>query len=55
MKQGVLPLQYEEEKNLTGMTALAGLPVYVDLMHMAGIWPSTSPATGSWSAEKRLI
>jgi len=27
MAQGVLPFKYETEKNTTGMTALAGLPV----------------------------
>jgi len=31
MPQGVLPYKYEEEKNDTGMTALTGLPVYLDL------------------------
>lgn len=31
MAQGVLPFRYETEKNTTGMTALAGLPVYLDL------------------------
>ena len=40
MKQGVLPFQYEEEKTSTGMTALAGLPAYLDLAHVAGLWRS---------------
>jgi hypothetical protein len=31
MPQGVLSYKYEEEKSGTGMTALAGLPVYLDL------------------------
>ena len=31
MTQGVLPFKYEEEKAQTGMTPLAGLPVYLDL------------------------
>ena len=31
MAQGVLPFKYEEEKKDTGMTGLAGLPVYLDL------------------------
>jgi hypothetical protein len=31
MAQGVLPFKYESEKKTTGMTALAGLPVYLDL------------------------
>lgn len=34
MSQGVLPFKYEAEKNNTGMTALAGLPLYLDLMHV---------------------
>ena len=33
MAQGALPFKYEEEKNTTGMTALAGLPAYLDLAH----------------------
>ena len=33
MSQGVLGFKYEEEKHDTGMTGLAGLPVYLDLMH----------------------
>ena len=37
MKQGVLPFQYEEEKNSTGMTALAGLPTYLDLTQVIGL------------------
>jgi hypothetical protein len=32
MAQGVLGFKYEEEKHETGMTGLAGLPVYLDLM-----------------------
>ena len=31
MEQGVLSYQYEREKNEAGMTALGGLPVYLDL------------------------
>ncbi|MFQ5874941.1 MAG: IS1380 family transposase [Dehalococcoidia bacterium] len=37
MKQGVLPFQYEQEKTSTGMTALGGLPAYLDLAHAAGL------------------
>jgi len=32
MSQGVLRFKYEEEKHATGMTGLAGLPLYLDLM-----------------------
>ena len=37
MAQGVLGFKYEEEKHETGMTGLAGLPVYLDLMHAMGM------------------
>ena len=37
MSQGVLPFKYEEEKTLTGITALAGLPVYLDLAKVIGL------------------
>ena len=37
MTQGVLPFKYEEEKKDTGMTALAGLPVYLDLAQVIGL------------------
>ena len=39
MTQGVLPFKYEEEKRGLGLTALGGLPVYLDMarvMDMAG-------------------
>ena len=31
MPQGVLPFYYEEEKSDSGLTGLAGLPLYLDL------------------------
>jgi hypothetical protein len=31
MEQGVLPFEYKEEKKDTGITGLAGLPLYLDL------------------------
>jgi len=37
MTQGILPFKYETERNATGMTALAGLPVYLDLIHVTGL------------------
>ena len=37
MEQGVLPFKYEAEKKTTGMTALAGLPAYLDLTKVAGL------------------
>src|SRR4030042_441364 len=35
--QGILPYKYEEERNEGGMTALAGLPVYLDLATVLGM------------------
>jgi hypothetical protein len=37
MAQGVLGFKYEEERPDTGMTGLAGLPVYLDLLHAMGL------------------
>jgi len=40
MAQGVLSYKYEEEKKTSGMTALAGLPVYLDLASVMGLGDS---------------
>lgn len=40
MAQGVLPFKYEEEGKESGMTALGGLPVYMDLATVMGIGES---------------
>jgi hypothetical protein len=37
MSQGILGFKYEEEKHETGMTGLAGLPVYLDLIRAMGL------------------
>lgn len=37
MAQGLLAFKYEEEKKATGMTALAGLPVYMELAEKMGL------------------
>jgi len=37
MAQGQLPFQYEQERREGGMTALAGLPVYLDLAQVVGL------------------
>src|SRR3990172_6117995 len=37
MPQGVLSFQYEKEESERGMTALAGLPTYLDLAHVSGL------------------
>ena len=37
MSQGALPFKYEEQTGQSGMTALGGLPVYLDLAHVMGL------------------
>jgi hypothetical protein len=37
MAQGALPFKYEKQRQFGGMTALAGLPVYLDLAHVMGL------------------
>jgi len=37
MAQGILPFKYETEKKTTGMTALGGLPAYLDLAQVVGL------------------
>lgn len=37
MAQGVLPYKYEEERNHAGMTAMVGLPIYLDLASVLGL------------------
>ena len=46
MAQGALPFKYEEEAKVGGMTALAGLPVYLDLAHVAGLRKSIERHVG---------
>ena len=37
MTQGLLPFKYEKEESSNGMTALAGLPIYLDLAEVIGL------------------
>jgi len=37
MTQGVFPYQYEVEKKTGGMTALAGLPPYLEFGYVMGL------------------
>ena len=46
MQQGALPFQYAEEKNSTGMTTLAGLATYLDLLRVAGLRESMERHVG---------
>ncbi len=40
MTQGVFPYKYEEEKTISGMTSLAGLPIYLDLASVLNLGES---------------
>lgn len=40
MTQGVLSFQYQEERCSSGLTALGGLPAYLDLAAVAGLTES---------------
>lgn len=42
MAQGVLPFQYQDQKCVSGLTALAGLPAYLDLAYASGLRDSLS-------------
>ncbi len=42
MAQGVFPYKYEEEKTTSGMTSLAGLPVYLDLASVLNLGENIS-------------
>ena len=46
MQQGALPFQYAEEKNSTGMTALAGLATYLNLFQVADLRGSVGRHVG---------
>ena len=39
---GVLPYQYEGDSDASAMAALAGLPVYLDLAHVAGLFQAAT-------------
>ena len=52
MPQGVLPFQYARERSSTGMTAMAGLGIYLDMMQVVGsvrVGASTHRAEGEKS------
>ncbi len=46
MQQGALPFHYAEEKNSTGMTALAGLATYLNLLQVSGLKASVERHVG---------
>lgn len=37
MPRGILSFQYTQEKSSSGMTALVGLPLYLELAQVAGV------------------
>jgi hypothetical protein len=59
MAQGVLSYKYEEEKTESGMTSLAGLPVYLDLASVLGLGESVSThlhvKAQGWTDEQIII
>jgi hypothetical protein len=60
MPQGILPYKYEEEKKPAGMTALAGLPLYLDLASALGIPKSidrhlTLRPTQGWTDSQMVL
>jgi len=59
MPQGVLPYKYEEEKSASGMTALAGLPIYLDLASVLNLGESISShlqvKTQGWTEEQIIL
>ena len=46
MQQGTLPFHYAEENESTGMTALSGLPAYLDLASVARLGESVRSHVG---------
>lgn len=61
MPQGLLPYKYEEEKRESGMTALAGLPLYLDLASVLGLSDSIAThmhvikGSQGWSDEQVVL
>src|SRR5450631_3014735 len=61
MAQGVLPFKYEAGKSRSGMTALAGLPTYLDLASVCGLQASIDRHVGvrrgtqGWSDAQMLM
>ena len=41
--QGVLGFQYESDSSHAGLTSLAGLPLYLDLIHASGLGTAIRP------------
>ena len=59
MAQGLLPDTYEQEKTDAGMTALAGLPVYLDLASVLNLGETIQQhckvKTQGWTDEQSIL
>jgi Transposase DDE domain group 1 len=61
MPQGLLPYKYEEEKSDSGITSLAGLPLYLDLASALGLADSitsrmhVTKGPQGWSDEQVIL
>jgi hypothetical protein len=53
IKQGVLPFSYECESSESGMTALAGLPAYLELAIVSGLTDSIQRNLGSCTLKEQ--
>jgi hypothetical protein len=53
LKQGVLPFSYEVEPTESGMTALAGLPAYLELAIVSGLTDSIQRHLGQCTIKKQ--
>lgn len=53
LKQGVLPFRYEAETTGSGMTALAGLPAYLELAIVSGLTDSIQRHLGKCGLKKQ--
>jgi hypothetical protein len=50
--QGVLGFQYEADRSSGGLTSLAGLPLYLDLIEAIGLGARQSASTFMWLARR---
>lgn len=61
MSQGILPFQYEVEKRGGGMTAMAGLPLYLEFAHVMGLprliagHVQARPGDQGWTDEQMIM
>ncbi len=61
MAQGVLPYKYEEERNNAGMTAMGGLPIYLDLAYVLEVRESirahvhARESNQGWTDEQAIL